>query len=105
MGRQWIVYCVHSARHFLGLSNEGAAMVRIVNRAHSVVDLNGSRIYDWYGALWRLALNFGRSPASDPANYRLVVPAQPVAATPRSQLIRQHFPLESRSVRLYSIRP
>jgi len=42
-------------------------MVRIVNRAHSVVDLNGSRICDWYGALWRLALNFGHSPASDTA--------------------------------------
>src|ERR1700682_1927774 len=71
MGRQWIIYCVHSARHFLGLSNEGAAMVRIVNRAHSVVDLDGSRIHDWYGALWRLALNFGHSPASDPANSRV----------------------------------
>jgi len=33
------------------------------------------------------------------------VPAQLVDATPSNQLIRQYFPLENRSVRLYSIRP
>jgi hypothetical protein len=38
-------------------------------------------------------------------SFRLPVPAQPVDATPSSQLIRQYFPLENRSVRLYSIRP
>ena len=30
--------------------------------------------------------------------------AQPVDATPSTQLIRQYFPLENRSVQLYSIR-
>ncbi len=30
---------------------------------------------------------------------------QPVDATPSSQLIRQHFPMENRFARLYSIRP
>src|SRR5713226_6072706 len=35
---------------------------------------------------------------------RLLVPAQPVDATPSNQLIRQYFPLENQSIRLYSIR-
>ena len=38
-------------------------------------------------------------------NSWLVVPAQPVDATPSNRLIRQSFPLENRSVRFYSIRP
>jgi hypothetical protein len=33
------------------------------------------------------------------------LPVQRVDATPFNQLIRQYFPLENRSVRLYSIRP
>jgi hypothetical protein len=37
------------------------------------------------------------------AKSRLVVRAQPVDATPSNQLIRQYFPIENRSVRLYSI--
>jgi hypothetical protein len=36
---------------------------------------------------------------------RLVVPAQPVDATPSKQQIRQYFSLENRPIRLYSIRP
>jgi hypothetical protein len=37
-------------------------------------------------------------------NSRLVMPAELVDATPSNQLIQQYFPLENRSVRLYSIR-
>src|SRR6266850_8109987 len=46
-----------------------------------------------------------RTEALDTALVRFSVPAQPVDATPSNQLIRQYFPLENRSVRLYSIRP
>jgi len=35
---------------------------------------------------------------------RLALRAQPVDATPSNQLFRQYFPLQNRSVRLYSIR-
>ena len=36
---------------------------------------------------------------------RFAVRAQPVDATPSNPLIGQHFPMENRFVRLYSIRP
>src|ERR1700732_2063397 len=39
------------------------------------------------------------------ATARLVVPAQPVDATPFNQFIRQYFPLANRPVWRYSIRP
>src|SRR5713226_8763926 len=35
---------------------------------------------------------------------RLALRAQPVDVTPSNQLFRQYFPLQNRSVRLYSIR-
>jgi len=52
----------------------------------------------WYGAP-------PNSFAEVLANSRLVVPAQPVDATPSNQLMRQYFSLENRSVRLHSITP
>jgi len=39
------------------------------------------------------------------ATFRLMLRAQPVDATPSSQSIRQHFPMENDFARLYSIRP
>ena len=44
-------------------------------------------------------------PTKQKLNTWLTLPAQPVDATPSNELIRQYFPLENRSVRLYSIRP
>jgi len=57
MDQQWTVHCVHHARHFLGLSNEGAAMVCIGTSADPVVDLTGCGVHCWHGNQWQLALS------------------------------------------------
>lgn len=56
MGQQRNVHRVDGARDFLGLSNEGIAMVRIRVRTDSALDAVLGGLHSGHGTHWRLAL-------------------------------------------------
>lgn len=70
--QQWPVHCVCDTGHFLGLSNEGIAMVRACIRANSALDTVLGGLRGGHGAYWRLALTptflYGDDPPQSRSN-------------------------------------